>query len=347
MQTTKTNEIRKGEAGFSLIELMVSSVIFLIFMGAVYGVLRMGTIQKTTTNTQTEIIKNMRLSLNTVGRDAVNAGLGYSRVGGFVPDNLTNLRLGLPADPDSSQDLITGVVSGNDINTNTLLPVGKTDVITFTYRDMDFNAGTPIELSSVQDNSGAGVKILTPAAAAYNVQPFDLYLISDGTRTALGLVTSVPNSSTMVFATGGADPLNINAPYTGSADTRSKIADMDFSNRVTAKKVIWVSYHVSADGTLIRTIYGNNSGQPATAQIQQQPIAYNVQNFQIKYLLTDGTVSDDPSNAGVDQVNLNDVVQIDVTVSAVISIRENGVNMSNVVKLTSTFSTKNLNYDID
>jgi len=45
------------EAGFSLLELMISIVIFLIFIGAVYGLLRIGNIQKSSVNIQTDIIK--------------------------------------------------------------------------------------------------------------------------------------------------------------------------------------------------------------------------------------------------------------------------------------------------
>ena len=88
----------RRETGFSLIELMISLSVFLIFTAAIYGVLRIANVQKSTVNSQTDVMRNLRLSLNTIGRDAVNAGLGYSRIGGNMPDNLTNVRMGLPAD---------------------------------------------------------------------------------------------------------------------------------------------------------------------------------------------------------------------------------------------------------
>jgi hypothetical protein len=115
---------------------------------------------------------------------------------------------------------------------------------------------------------------------------------------------------------------------------------------VTAKKVFWVSYRVTIDGVLIRTIYGNNSNNPASLQIQSHPIAYNIQNLQIRYLLSDGTISNDPSNASTEQNKLNNVVQIEVTISALYSFMENGVNINKIFDLKSTFSTKNLSYDI-
>ncbi len=346
MQSKVSNVKYKSvrEAGFSLLELMISMTVFLVFIAAVYGLLRIGSIQKTTISTQADVIKNVRLSLNTIGRDAVNAGLGYTRVGGYVPDDLTNLRMGLPADPNTTEDtedLITAVVAGNDINDNLALTGQKTDVVSFTYRDLNFNKGNPIKLVSAADFGGNGVTITTEDGATANSKPYDLYLISDGSRTALGIVTSVPGGGkTLVFEAGANDPLKMNSLFAAS-----KLVNMSYP-AVTAKKVNWVSYRVTIDGVLTRTIFGNNSDKPASEQIQIQPVAYNIQNLQVKYLLNDGILSDDPSNGGVDQGRLNNVVQIDVTISARYSIRENGVDLNKVFDLNSTFSTKNLNYDI-
>jgi len=339
VQNVKCKSIR--ETGFTLLELMISMTVFLVFIAAVYGLMRIGSIQKTTISTQADVTKNVRLSLNTIGRDAVNAGLGYSRVGGYVPDDLTNLRMGLPADPNTTEDLVTAVVAGNEINDNLALTGQKTDVVSFTYRDLNFNGGDPIKLVSAADSGSNGVIITTEDGATANSRPYDLYLISDGSRTALGIVTSVPGGGkTLVFEAGANDPLKINSLFAAS-----KLVDMSYP-AVTAKKVNWVSYRVTIDGVLTRTIFGNNSDQPAAEQIQIQPVAYNIQNLQVKYLLNNGILSDDPSNGGVDQGKLNKVVQIDVTISSRYSIRENGVDINKVFDLNSTFSTKNLNYDI-
>ena len=352
----KVEYVKTSESGFTLIEMMVSIVIFLIFMSAVYGLLQIGNIQKSAVNKQTEVIKNARLSLNTIGRDAINAGFGYSRAGGFVPDNLTNARMGLPVDPDDSHDLLTAVVAGDQINTNSLLPTGRTDVISFAYRDIAFNAGEPIELVSSADNGGLGVTVTTSDGGTVNSNIYDLYLISDGVRTTLGLVTSVPSGDkTLIFATGPVDPLGINAPHSGALNVASKLRSctsptdsgcFDYSNRVTAKKINWVSYEVDSVGTLSRTTFGNNTGQSAANQILVQPIAYNIQNFQVRYLLRDGSLSDDPSAGGANRTNLNNVIQVDVTISSRVEIEVNGNITQKVVDLRSTFSTRNLNYDI-
>ncbi len=349
-----------GEKGFSLVELMVSIIIFMVFMSVIYGLLKIGSIMKTSASSQTEVVKNARLSLNTIGRDAVNAGFGYSRAGGYGAENILNLRLGIPPDADTTHDLITAVVGGNDVNTNTLLPSGRTDVVSFVFRDINFNAGQPLNFVSAANYGGNGVLITTLAGQTATTNNYDLFLISDGSRTSLGLATNVPaGGNTLRFEAGSADPLQVNSLYTGTVSTRSKliacdaaasppITDdcMDYANRVTAKKVIWVSYSVTSDGTLYKTIFGNNTGRPAAEQIQILPIASNVQNFQVKYLLRDGTVSNDPSNGGLNQSNFNNVVQIDVTITAKVQAVENGVTINNLIEIKSTFSTKNLSYDI-
>ncbi len=360
------NGKKHGEAGFSFIELMISIVVFLIFISAVYGLLRITNIQKSTVNSQTEVMTNLRLSLNTVGRDAVNAGLGYSRVGGNMPDNLTNLRMSLPVDPDFTQDSLTAVIAGNNINANNFLPAAqRTDVISFAFRDINFNNGNPITITNAAAFGANGVVLTTAPGEALAVNnlaaPFDLYLISDGSRTVVALATGRPDANTLRFETGSvADVLGINAPYNGAANVRSRLvncADLPavppptdcmnypIPSPVFAYKIFWISYSVTADGTLMRTIYGNNTNATAAEQIQTQPLAYNIQNFQIRYLMRDGQSLEDPSNNGLNQNNLNRVVQVEVTMSSRIDVQENGTNIQKVVDLKSTFSTRNLNYN--
>lgn len=353
---------KNSESGFTFVELMISITVFIIFTGSIYGLLRIANIQKTTVGSQTEVMSNLRLSLNTLGRDAVNAGFRYKKAGN-MPDNLTNVLMRTPSDTNSTQDLLTPIISGNNVNANDFLPnTEKTDVIAFAYRDINFNNGNPIRILNSAGLSGGGVTLTTEPNAAVNANgsatPFDLYMISNsGTRTAIGLATGRPGNSTLEFSTNAAnDIIGVNAPYTGAADAKSKLVNcidlmvgatdcMNYAIGVTAIRIFWVSYHVTSNGTLIRTTYGNNTGEPASKQIQTQALAYNVQNFQVRYLLRDGTSSDNPSLNGANQSALDNVVQVEVTMSAKIEAKENGTSIYKVVDLKSTFSTKNLNYE--
>ena len=364
----------KREAGFSLIELTVSTVVFLIFISAVYGLLRIGHIKEDTVAGQVEVIKNARLALNTIGRDAVNAGLKYRLSENSpvkVPDNLTNKRLGLSADSDTNLDNLTAVVSGNNINSSTDSILNGTDLVSFAFHDVNSNIGNSILLAKAEQ-SGNGVAIyarLTSDDASFKPLKGDLYRISVGTTGALGLVTaaesvrgvSYPNAvqggvtyytSLYKLTFGHNDPLDINLPYSHSGNilsprtcpftgTQVRRCFNDGGSTATAIKINWVSYHVDDNKTLIRRIYGNNADAAAPSdQIQNQPIAYNIENLQIRYLLENGTISDDPSAAGT----TGNIVQLDVSISARADIDTVGVNTEKTIELRSTFSTKNLHY---
>jgi len=345
-------------AGFSLVEMIIAMVVFMIIMSAIYGLLRFGNISRSSINSQTETIKSARTAVNSVGRDVVNAGLGFSRVGGLVPDDFAPGHLSISNDNGPERDLLTGIIAGNDLRESDLSRNGqKNDMIAFAFRDMQFNNGNPIMISdapilSITNNSNV---LKTTGDACAVCRPFDLYLIeSKEGKQAIVMATAVPDVNTMVL--GQDDPLNLNQQVINlSSNERSVLTKcilgntsncFNYDNGVTAKKIYWVSYSVAVDGTLVRTMYGNNTGGTAAQQIQVQPLVYGVQNFQVRYLMQDGTTSDDPSNNNTTPLMMNDVVQVEISVTIRAEGNENGVTNTELMNVTSTFSTRNLKYDI-
>lgn len=401
---------RYSERGLSAVELLISMAIFLIVVGAVYGVLRIGNMSRTTINSRSENIKNVRMAVNSIGREAVNAGLGYNRVGGTVPDDFSTVNFGLPADIDKDYDLLTAISAGFNISESDLSKKGaKNDVVAFAFRDFQFNDGFPIVIRDAK-KSGDNLVLKTPDGACANCRPYDLFLIETGDgKKAIILSTDIVNNNTIVL---GNDPLgsNYGKKSTGGSGDNDDDDDDDESGKgeddegyclprhyghehctnppgitiglggigvtiggssgsssdktenspvkkcdtgetngcinysgttVVAKKIYLVSYSVSADGTLIRTTFGNNTGAGADDQIVRQPIANGVHSFKLKYLLADGTTTEDPSVANTQKERCNDIVQIDVNV---VVDSENG--SSEPISLSSTFSTRNLKYDV-
>lgn len=388
--------------------------VFLIVVGAVYGVLRIGNMSRTAINARSENIKNVRMAINSIGREAVNAGLGYNRIGGTVPDNFTTTNFGLPPDSDSEQDLLTAISSGFNISESDFSKGGvKNDVVAFAFRDFQFNDGFPIVINDVQ-KSNDNLILKTPDGACANCRPYDLFLIESGDgKKAIILSTDIVNNNSIVL---GADPLGTNYGSTivggsssesgkgedkkgfcmpghyghkhctnppgktigiggidinigggssgssgsgssgsgssGSSDKTNNSAVkkctngetqncLNYSTTVVAKKIYLVSYSVRGDGTLIRTTFGNNTGAGADEQIVSQPIANGVRSFKLTYLLTDGTTTEDPSVANTQKERCNDIIQIEVNV---LVDSENG--SSEPISLKSTFSTRNLKYDV-
>ncbi|MGI8470197.1 MAG: PilW family protein [Pyrinomonadaceae bacterium] len=361
---------RKTENGFSLLELLISVVIFLIVTGSIFGLMEISRIDRNRASRRSDTLKNARAAIHLIGRDALNAGLSYNLTGGSVPEGFLATRLGIAPDTNSTRDVLTSIVSGNNLNANTLLPNnGKTDLVAFAYRDMDFNGGDKISLKGAQAASGApntasvttdGTTITTDPS---QIQPAvnDLYLVEtvDGSQVAV-MATKVDLTGNRIeFAPG--DPLGINQSFTGTNQNGSLLVPCTgtvttncTTYAASLKRFFWVSYRINSDGTLIRTIYGNNrSGTTAADQIQDQPLAYGIQNMQVRYVLEDGTVTEDPA-AGPDGIlgtgddtpaNMNLVRQITVTLSVQSNENDEQTKVPETITVSATFSTRNLEYD--
>jgi type II secretory pathway pseudopilin PulG len=365
----------KGQGGFSILELLIAMMIFIVITGAIYGLLALGRFDRNRSSRRSDILKNARVAVHMIGRDVLNAGLGYHRRGAIVPDNFNSLQLGVPADVDAQRDMLTSIVAGNNINTNILNPTpgAKTDTIAFAYRDVDFNCGNPLTLQGVAAPSGsptvpritanmASMAAAGPCPAprtdqANLGQPFDLYLVESDTSQVLIMATAM-GVGTADAAPG--DPLGLNLPLNGTGINGSLLRQCTSSSdtncttySATAKRVFLVSYKVKSDGTLVRMIYGNNQGAAATAQIQELPMAYNVEDFQIRYVLDDGTTTDNPSmgpdnivgTADDDWQGFNRIRQLTITIKVQATDPDERTGKLESITFTSTFSTRNLGYD--
>ena len=77
-------------------------------------------LSRTNINNRSENIKNVRMAINSIGREAVNAGLGYNRIGGTVPDDFSTYNFGMPPDEDFDNDLLTAISAGFNIGPSKL-----------------------------------------------------------------------------------------------------------------------------------------------------------------------------------------------------------------------------------
>lgn len=356
---------RKAEAGFSIVEMIVAMVIFMVIVGTVYGLMQIGLIDRNRASRHADILKNARASVHLIGRDSLNAGLGYNKNGARVPDNFLATHLGLPADADTERDRLTSIVGGNNLFANNLNPTpgARTDIIAFAYRDTNFNDGNPISLKDVAGAGGAPATARLEtllANGAANVRQYDLYIVETQNSQVAVMASGSPSANRIDIAPG--DPLGLNQPFNGSGSNVSILRkcnppaiDTDCSTYIngTAKKIFWVVYKVKADGTFVRQIFGNNTGAPASQQIQEMPIAYNVEDFQVRYILEDGTAWDDPG-AGPDQVpgtaddtpaNFNNVRQLVVSLKVQATEADEQMGKMQTVTLNASFSTRNLEYD--
>lgn len=354
--------LEKTQRGHTLIELMIAMVIFLIVIGSIYGMLQVGRVDRNRSSRRTDILKNARSAIHLIGRDALNAGLSYHQKGAVVPDNLISNILGVPADADSNRDRLTGVIAGDNLFTNNLLGNSgeKTDIISFAYRDTEFNDGTTIALKNVLNGTSNEIARLVTKKGdeAKAVKAYDLILVESDSSQLAVMVTAEHDLDE--FDVAPTDPLGLNLPFNGTGSSSSllvkctaTVTEDCTSYLASAKRFHWVSYKVKTDGTLVRIVYGNNTGKPFDEQIREQPIAYNVRDLQFRYVLADGTVWDNPA-VGPDGIagtvddtpdKLNLIRQVSVTLKVQSTEADENTGEFNIITLNATFSTRNLEYD--
>ncbi len=360
----------KGQKGFSLVEILIALVIFLIVTAAIYGLLQVGRIDRNRSSRRSDIMKNARVAVHLIGRDALNAGLGYHRKGAYGPDNLLNTLFGFPADPDVERDNISAVVAANDLLPNSLLtnPAARTDMVVFAYRDVDFNGGDVLPLRSVASPTGfpSTPRLESNVPGGMSVgEVHDLYLIESESSQVAIMATNIEGTDYVDAAPG--DPLGINQPLDGVGPDASVLrpcasVDEEYcttynSTNTSLRRFFLVSYHVKADGTLVRTTYGNNRGGADDEQIQEQPMAYHVEDLQIQYVLESGKVTDAPTAASPgpdgdwdttadnlpDELNL--IRQITITLKVQATEADEQTGRPETITLNATFSTRNMEYD--
>jgi prepilin-type N-terminal cleavage/methylation domain-containing protein len=317
----------KKQSGFTLLELLITMMLFMVVTGAVYGLLEVSRTDTFATNQRVEILQNLRNVLGSIGRDLLNSGMALPKSGAMINDNALSTLLKLTADADTSPDQVNSVVSGYNLNSNSLRTDGKkTDQITFLMKDQSFNGGDKLTYTSIA-NSGKDIVVSNGA----NCNLRDVYLVSSDSppNSALGYMTA-KNGNTLSFA--ASDALGINKLGTGGP-----------INSLTAPgsvmRVLWVTYFVQPDGTMIRRVYGGAQSNASTGR-EDQPVAYNVRGFVAEYVLKDGKITSNPTLA-----ELPDIRQVRVTIEAQSSMKDKRTKKEYIVSLSSTFSTRNLGYD--
>ena len=294
--------VRSADSGFTLLELLVSMAIFGIVVGAIYLLLEVGRSDAFKTKQRTETMQNARIALNTLGRDAINAGVGYWKSGGRMPDGTLEALMFLPGETDGDVDWLTPVVPGDGVKPIVVDGVTvATDAVTFVYQDNQFNNGRAVAVNAVAHSTNT-INVFPNNAAAVGGDLY-VYIIDDGVQPAIGSLTNIDGGNQLRFASG--DPLGLNNPGGGSTF-------LPLRQAAACKRITWVTYFVNDQNVLIRRLYGQTAtlvgagvengglggivptgGSGSGAGFVEMPLAYGIEDFQVQYVLIDGTTVDD------------------------------------------------------
>lgn len=307
--TPTASRRNSGQSGFTLLELIVAMAIFTVVVGSIYMMLEVGRSDAFSTKQRTETMQNARNALNTIGRDAINAGVGYWKSGGRIPDGRLEALMFLPGETDGQDDWLTPVVPGDNVRGITVDgQTVLTDAVTFVYQDNQFNNGRAIAVSAI--NSSTNTVTVTPNNAPAVGGDLYVYIIDDGSTPALGSLTNIVSTNQLRFATG--DPLGLNNP--GGASTFRNMAAS-----AACKRITWVTYFVTDENVLVRRVYGQTAalvgegvedggiggivptgGAGGGAGFVEMPLAYGVEDFQVQYVMANGSIVSD-IGPGVDE----------------------------------------------
>ncbi len=332
-RTSSNNE------GFTLVELLVSITIFLVVTGAIFGLMQIAQSGRAVVNQQAPLSKSVRFSLNMLGRDTYNAGYAYPLQNAVVlPDSRLYTLLELPPDPDLTRDNVPPIIAGNNVNVNNLNPnpAVRTDQVTFLSKDPTFNmvgaggeVSMPLRINAATTIDGID-EIVPIAGGNASCRINDLYLVTGNTGSTLAVATGLSGGDTVQFSNG--DILGFN--LTGASGTLVNI-----TTPASMQRVLMVTYFVTPEGVLMRREYANSPPPAPSEPFIDEPLVYDVEDFQVEYIMDDGAVTDNP-----EILRLEAVRQIRFTVS----VRGN-TNVADDtpyrISMTSTFSTRNLGYD--
>ncbi len=354
----KNTSANNHEKGFTVLEVIISMVVFLIVTGSVYGILVVAQRSRTTVSSQVQLTKSVRLALNIVGRDTFNAGFGYPLKDSVIlRDNRISTVIGVPVDTNATPDTIPPVIAGNGITTNTFaVPNTNTDQVTFLFKDTTFNltpaagpankqVSEPLSIKAGNITQSGGINQVQVEEKNTSCNVNDIFLITGSSSSTLAVVTArIDDDDDNKIQFGNTDVLGFNQNGGGTIL-------MGITSAASMQRVKMITYYVTADGILTRREFANISTATTTTYWVDEPLVYGVDDFQIQYILADGTMTDNPS-AGADnsagtnddvQTKLSTVRQIRFTVNAK-TVDLNPAGQPYRVTMTSTFGTRNLGY---
>jgi prepilin-type N-terminal cleavage/methylation domain-containing protein len=296
---------KNSQSGFSLIELLVVLVVMLVVLGAVFSLMG-GTIRTANTNYEmTSASQSLRNAQEFITRDALVVGDGLKGVSNiwlptaFVADYLT-ARKSVDIDPDNKGFVSVGAIVSDDevsvdVNVPSTVPATTvlpgTDRITMLSVDSTFS---PVSLPANTTKPISG-EINIPGGDASNYKVGEIYYIAGNGNGAFGAITKT-TAGRIYWEAGDTFGLN----RIGNTGNLATATGNSGNQPATLMRVNIVHYFVSADGRLLRRVFGVKE-----KAFIDNTVAEHLTELEIRYVLkpgTDGIIYEQP----VTQIDLSE-----------------------------------------
>jgi type II secretory pathway pseudopilin PulG len=330
--TARSDRSARGEAGYSLVELLVALGVFTVVMGTVMT----GLGEATKTNDAVLQLSGMnnalRISMDLMVRDMLQVGSGLPPGHTVtIPSGAgaTPVRIPGPPGTNFTLDVTAGSMpavlprpgAGPTINGVV------TDVVSVLFADNTFlDAGiTAIDGTGVTVAPGIDI-----ANAPDRVSAGQLMMVSKGSFTTLVQVTDVDTATRrLTFAQG--DSLNLNQPGAefGSLAALNAEAPANSPASTWISRVRMITYYLDTvtDPLHPRLVRRVNNGHPTTFDNDLgTAVAFDIENLQVTYDLSDGTVN--PSNVKMTATDLTTSGACSPNVCSPVQIRKMNIALA-------------------
>lgn len=310
--------IPNSQHGFTLLELMIASLIGVILMAAMTKMFRQATNVAFTVTQRAETQQNMRASIELMTKDISLAGAGLPTGGLQLAGAAGSTKIGcnqagtcyVPGLVYPTTNYMTGIIPGfaKGVENNAVIPsapAAVNDSVTSIYTDYNFalsnfkfafppGASTPATVSLIATPTvGLPTNILAPGGL--NVGDLLMFLVqnagtgvgsgSQGTSTVLSAVaiaeiTSISGTGPWVVGFSSPDPLNFNQAGANSLNA-AVTASSGVGNSVSVSRLFAVTYflEVPLAGGTVQTPRLMRQVNGLTAV----PVADNIINLQFSY----------------------------------------------------------------
>lgn len=307
---TYRQESRSADAGFTLVEMVTASALFVIVLGAIYSLLQVGIGSRQMVRMSTNVQQNMRVAMDSLRIDAENAGHDMPIDGLKMAEDRAFGILGISNTNNPNPNSLPAVIPGDSVN---VVNGVNMDRVSFVYPRQ----------SIIEDEDGI------PFASGNGSGPYTLALLSDDSKCRAGDIymalcstgqaglvwltqkqnLASPPRVQVNFQSGTGDLLDLNKTNNYDASTGdvtgtgpiARLVDSNSSRITGIRPVIFVTYFISPDGTLIRRQYGSannqkglNTNDPNDGAWLDLPMAQRVGKFDIQYILSDGSMVASP-----------------------------------------------------
>jgi hypothetical protein len=284
----RANSNFNRQAGFSMMELVISMAAMTIITGCAFALIG-GSIKFThATFHMIDAEQSMRTAHEIINRDLTTAGNGLRGLGtiqvpsGFVQNYLTvspvisspnyvNLSL------VTSDDNVPGTTAV--LQTNPAVNVRNgSDRITMLTQDSSF---TPVTLLAGKITAASSnTNLLLTAADIGRFQVGEIYAVAAQNSAAFGVVSSINTSTNTLVLTNG-DVYGINQTGAGTPITAVAAVVSGVSTQpASIMRLQIIHYFVNSNNLLVRRVFGVKG-----AAFVDSVIAEHITNFQFRYLL--------------------------------------------------------------